>query len=276
MTDENKNNSNDDNFFRHLVDRIRQQPDGPTPTKACVFCGQPIKANHYFGQWVWPEDCGCGGYVHKRRQDFLAQWEQKIVERVGKRHARVKAPLKEIVGQVIHGAHPLACAVYLHGGTGSGKTQQLIEAERAINARIIHAYDDYIFESPKPHVFPPSVLTATEASILQSIKPDQPDHRQRRISDYQDCAYLFIDDMGTAKQSEWAYEQIFEIIDYRYRHEKCTLITSNIRLGKLGQGGGYDDRMTSRIFEMCGGMAARQDGTLAVVECKRNYRLEDL
>ena len=261
----------DKDFFKDLVNRIRQQPDEPAPVQGCPFCDQSIKANHYFGQWVFADDCGCGGYVSSKRQSFLREWEQRIIARVGKRHARVRVKLHPVIEQIINGGLEDTCCAYLWGGTGSGKTQQLIEAERAIQARRIYAYEDYVFTAPNPQVFAPNVISMTEGAILDSLKPNA-GSRQKTIEQYQTAPYLFIDDLGASKVSEWAYGQVFEIIDYRYRHEKITLISSNLKLGALGQGQGYNDRMTTRIFEMCGGYAAKEDGRLAVLEFQRNHR----
>ena len=260
-----------ENYFEELVKHIRQQPDEPAPERSCSYCNRPIKANHYFGQWVFADDCGCGGFVASKRKAFLDEWEQIIIDRVGKRHARVRVKLHPVIEQIISGGIEDACCAYLWGGTGSGKTQQLIEAERAIQARRIHAYEDYVFTAPKPQVFAPNVISMTEGAIFDSLKPNA-GSRQKSIEQYQTAPYLFIDDLGASKVSEWAYGQMFEIIDYRYRHEKVTLISSNLKLGALGQGQGYNDRMTTRIFEMCGGYAAKEQNRLAILKFERNHR----
>jgi hypothetical protein len=269
--EDNKNDKIDiDNFYGDLLKRMHQPPETPMEVRPCPHCHQPQDSYASFGNWVFEEDCGCGGYAESRRKGFLDTWDRALAQRVGKRHARVRTPLHETVKAMLEGAHEDTCCAYLWGGTGSGKTQQLIEAERHLQVRRAYAYEDHVYTSPNPQVFRPGVESLTEGRILDSLKPNA-GGRQRSIEYYQMLPYLFIDDMGTSKITEWGYGQMFEIIDYRYQHEKSTIISSNVRLKALAQAG-YDDRMLTRIFEMCGGMGAHSEGRLAVIEFNMNHR----
>ena len=49
-----------------------------------------------------------------------------------------------------------------------------------------------------------------------------------RLSDYLDPFGLFIDDLGTEKQTEWVAEQVYGIIDGRWRNRKPIIATSNL------------------------------------------------
>lgn len=265
MTEENQS----ENFFAGFLERMHQRPDGQPPEKCCGYCKAQIEPYANFGVWMFEEDCGCGGHVKSRRQGILNLWEQRIVERVGKRHSRVRVPLHPAVQRVIDGAVDGQCCAYLWGSTGSGKTQQLIEAERYLQRRRVHAYSDHEFTVPHPQVFPPSVASQTEGQLLESLKPNA-GPRQKSLAYYQDVACLCVDDLGTAKLTEWGYGQLFEIIDHRSRHEKVTLISSNVALNDLVSGHGYDDRFVMRLFEMCGGGL---DSRPSIVEFKGNHRI---
>lgn len=57
-----------------------------------------------------------------------------------------------------------------------------------------------------------------------------------------------LDDFGTAKLSEWGYEQLYSWIDYRHSYELTTIITTNVDLADEGK---VDARLEGRIYEMC-------------------------
>lgn len=44
---------------------------------------------------------------------------------------------------------------------------------------------------------------------------------------------LALDDLGVEKASDWADEQLDKIVDYRYREEKPTIITTNMNIKDL-------------------------------------------
>lgn len=67
---------------------------------------------------------------------------------------------------------------------------------------------------------------------------------------YQDIDVLVLDDLGTIKMSDWAYQTLYSLINYRYDNLKTTIITSNYSLKELSTAW-QDDRITSRIGRMC-------------------------
>jgi DNA replication protein DnaC len=59
---------------------------------------------------------------------------------------------------------------------------------------------------------------------------------------------VVLDDIGAERVTEWVEERLYAIIDVRYRMERATILTSNLREKELEkQLGG---RIVSRIFEM--------------------------
>ena len=167
--------------------------------------------------------------------------------------------------------HP-AWAAYLHGKTGTGKTQQGAEVIRAALGQRLSRYG---LDAPERfggalRPFPPLVFVG-EAQLLASMRPGRRDPVD--LEHYLDAELLVLDDLGIAKGSKWAYENINAVIQSRYHSHLPTVFTSNRTLPELRQGELYDERLTSRIFEMCGGWEAQQAGTLAVVELTTNYRM---
>lgn len=47
------------------------------------------------------------------------------------------------------------------------------------------------------------------------------------VRDYSQVSLLVLDDLGAEKQTDWAAEKLFMVLDYRYLHELETVITSN-------------------------------------------------
>jgi len=60
---------------------------------------------------------------------------------------------------------------------------------------------------------------------------------------------LILDDIGTEKITEWSYDRIYKIINYRYINKKATIFTSNCSIKGLYKH--LDERLTSRIESMC-------------------------
>lgn len=83
---------------------------------------------------------------------------------------------------------------------------------------------------------------------------DRHDPSDYTLSSIRNCGFLVIDDLGKEKLTEWKYEQLFEVIDHRYGHEKMTCITSNYSLSELADKWGENiggQAIVSRIAEMC-------------------------
>lgn len=65
-------------------------------------------------------------------------------------------------------------------------------------------------------------------------------------------ALVILDDIGAEKPSDWVEEQLYALIDLRYRMQRSTIFTTNCTLKQLeSQIGSW---VVSRIFEMCEGV----------------------
>ncbi|MEV7090144.1 ATP-binding protein [Streptomyces sp. NPDC093085] len=107
-----------------------------------------------------------------------------------------------------------AGALLLTGLTGTGKTHQGYGALRRIAAGAPDRYE---------------LITVNSADMYGNLRPSQvmgaAEHELQRLSRVQ---YLFLDDLGTAKASEWTEEVTYRLINYRYNHCLPTIITSNL------------------------------------------------
>lgn len=61
--------------------------------------------------------------------------------------------------------------------------------------------------------------------------------------------YLFIDDIGSEKLSDYVVEFLYLIINGRYENMKRTVLATNLSIEEFGNR--YGDRVLSRIGEMC-------------------------
>lgn len=61
-----------------------------------------------------------------------------------------------------------------------------------------------------------------------------------------DVDYFILDDMGSAKPSEWKAEMLLGLVNYRYQSNKPTLITSNLTSDQIKEN--YHERFFSRLY----------------------------
>ena len=65
----------------------------------------------------------------------------------------------------------------------------------------------------------------------------------------QDRDYLFLDDLGSNKESDFSIDCLTMILDYRYENKLQTIITSNASMEELEENVG--SRIYSRLVGMC-------------------------
>ena len=132
---------------------------------------------------------------------------------------------------------------YYWGDVGTGKTvraaQLLVEEAKRL---YLNPKDDYTFMSCI-FVSVPELYRQLKSSFDDNIAFNM--YMER----YRTCHFLVLDDIGAEKASEWALQQLYLIINYRYEYLLTTIITSNKSLDALAE---YieDDRIPARIRRM--------------------------
>lgn len=122
---------------------------------------------------------------------------------------------------------------YIWGDVGTGKTHTLYAmrvhfAERLTRLKIVN-------------------MSELFASIKKSFS-------EKESLDFLEEAsyYNGFDDVGTEKDTEWAGEQMYRLVNNLYENKKHFVFTSNHSLKELaGRFGEQGDRIASRIAEMC-------------------------
>lgn len=89
------------------------------------------------------------------------------------------------------------------------------------------------------------------------------DHKMKRKAF--DARWLFVDDLGTSTTTDWAVDQVFQLLDHRVERSLQTFMTSNFDLEAVAKL--YHPRVASRIaelmFPVCIGGADRRLKTLS-------------
>lgn len=115
---------------------------------------------------------------------------------------------------------------------GSGKTMMV----SALANELINKYKRY-------------AKFATSLDILDEIKATYGGHdgdtEKKLLDEIASADFLIIDDFGTERNTDWATEKFYQIVNKRYVDKKVTFFTSNYDLKTIK----YDDRITNRIRE---------------------------
>lgn len=95
------------------------------------------------------------------------------------------------------------------------------------------------------------VIMTSFVKILQNIQGNQEEEKvfMNRMNDAQ---LLIIDDLGTERNTDYALEKVYNIIDSRYRAGKPLILTTNMTLKEMQETTDIRyKRIYDRIFEMC-------------------------
>ena len=97
--------------------------------------------------------------------------------------------------------------------------------------------------------------------VLNDLTNFQSVDRNQYIGDLMKYPLLILDDFGMERKTEFANEQIFNIIDERYRSGKPLIVTTNIPLASLKAPDSLEmSRICDRLLEMCTPVSFRDKG----------------
>lgn len=151
---------------------------------------------------------------HRRaRADYaLSRWATATPPRFSDAHATMP-DVTEWADRAL-ADNSAAGALLLTGLTGTGKTHEAYGALRRIAAGGPDRFE---------------LIAVNSADMYGNLRPSQvmgaAERELRRLSEVQ---YLLLDDLGTAKTSEWTEEVTYRLFNFRYNHCLPTIITSNL------------------------------------------------
>ena len=96
------------------------------------------------------------------------------------------------------------------------------------------------------------VLMTNFSRILNTLSGMHFEDRNQFIDSLNRYSLLIIDDLGIERNSEFALEQVFNVIDSRYRSKKPLIVTTNLTLEELNKPADMaHSRIYDRILERC-------------------------
>ncbi len=96
----------------------------------------------------------------------------------------------------------------------------------------------------------PVVMTSF-VKILQNIQ-NNPEEEKAFMSVLNNAKVVIIDDLGTERNTDYALEKVYNIIDSRYRTGKPLILTTNMTVREMQETTDIRyKRIYDRIFEMC-------------------------
>ena len=95
------------------------------------------------------------------------------------------------------------------------------------------------------------VLMTNFSRILNTLTGMFNEDRNRFIESFDEYSLLIIDDLGIERGSAFALEQVFNIIDSRYRCKQPMIVTTNLTMDELKHADLAHARIYDRILERC-------------------------
>jgi len=96
------------------------------------------------------------------------------------------------------------------------------------------------------------VMMTTFGRILNTLTGMFQEDRNSYIDSLNQYSLLIIDDLGMERSTEFALEQVFNVVDTRYRSKKPLIVTTNLMLDELKNPCDLArSRIYDRILEVC-------------------------
>ena len=125
------------------------------------------------------------------------------------------------------------------------------------------------------------VLMTNFSRILNTLTGMHFEDRNQFINSLNRYSLLIIDDLGIERNSDFALEQVFHVIDSRYRSKKPLIITTNLTLSELNNAADIaHKRIYDRILERCvpiriNNRNIRQDNAVANLKQAKKILLDN-
>lgn len=137
--------------------------------------------------------------------------------------------------------------LYLWGPVGSGKT---------------HAAAAVVNELIRTHLVEPLFISVPEAAarLRQALREESDRDGVELLDHMKDVELLVLDALGLETPSAWIGEQLYRVIDARWRERRPLIVTSTLSLPELARR--YPPQIASRL----------EGGCQAIAIARRNHR----
>lgn len=220
----------------------------------CHKCNSPRQTVVDLGngniKTVWC-DCKCMAEKHLREAEELEEKKNQrkvnqnrskafyyssmrewTFERDDRKNPRISDALKRYVDQFSY-FYEKGQGLLLYGTVGTGKTY--------LAACVVNAVIDNMY----------SAKMTNFSRILNELQSSF-DDRQKYIDEICKYSLLVIDDLGAERDSGYAREQVYSVIDSRYQTNKPIIITTNLSYAEIVGCTDMDrKRIYDRILERC-------------------------
>lgn len=180
------------------------------------------------------------GMAEAWRGRSLTQWETE-----GESQRAALAAAERFLREAMRpGGKPRS--LFIAGGVGTGKTMLASCLTRDLHRQLVW------------------VTWANMGQVLDELRESygRRESAGAALAKYKRSAALVLDDLGKERPTEWATEQIFALINFRYEHDLPTIVTTNYggerlvkRLTPPAVDGWADDTtaqaIVDRLREMC-------------------------
>lgn len=196
-------------------------------------------------------DASTEGWESHRRDERISRRRARLIEDTGRRLAGYRlstypyapegrlAALRSVEGWLADGAH---ANLFLHGPAGEGKTGLAVAAAHELVDRGAHV-----------RFFVGRGWLEEMRRSFARIDEDSGELADAELA-AQRAGVLVLDDLGSERGTPWALERLLSLVDWRYRKELPTIVTSNFApSGLIAELGKSDmtigERIVSRLLE---------------------------
>lgn len=171
-------------------------------------------------------------------------WENYKLELINKLPVRIKLAIEQLKEKEVLKSKKIDTkGIYLYGNNGTGKTIM------SIFLTLEYIKNQYINNNHCPDFI---FITVPELLLIfrdcYSKKSELSE--MELLTTYSNIDILILDDFGVEKNTDWAFQMLYILINRRYENMNKTIITSNLSLSQLADKLN-DDRIPSRLQQMC-------------------------
>lgn len=142
-----------------------------------------------------------------------------------------------------HAKFDIARGFYLYGNPGVGKTHALKLIFNEIFFQLVADRMENILWKNNPYWIHASTYLEGQKQFERGSE-----ELLRIKENVTRAKWLFIDDLGATTKTDWAIDQIYQVVDERVQEKKQTFFSSNLSPTALGEF--YNERISSRVAEL--------------------------